>query len=145
MNVSAAVNQLHSSATSSSINPEDIQGKIAKMLEATQALKGSSSESALHQGHSVSSKRRRLKDNNVLSKVKTAINDRMTSRNSRRAHDPDGDDRFLNASTDDSPDIDASRPLLEPLEEIIEAKHLRLAEGKCLNLYLLFVLLTCDR
>jgi hypothetical protein len=140
MNVSAPVNQ--SIATTSSVNPQDISGKIAKMLEATQALKGSSSESAIQQGPSIPSKKQRLKDNKVLAKVKTAINDRMTSRNGRRTHDPIRDDRLLNLSIYDSPEIDIREPIGNPTK----AEEIRLREGRLFEtLFLPFVLLTCYR
>jgi hypothetical protein len=118
MNVSAPMNQ--SEATSSSVNAQDINGKIAKMLEATQALKGSSSESALLQGPLVPSKKRRIKDNRVLVRVKTVFNNQMQSRSVKRPHDPVRDDPLLDPSTNDGAEVVA---------ELVSPAQMRLNEG----------------
>ncbi|EPE34537.1 hypothetical protein GLAREA_10231 [Glarea lozoyensis ATCC 20868] len=118
MNVSAPVNQ--SEATSSSVNAQDINGKIAKMLQATQALKGSSSESALYQGPMVPSKKRRIKDNRVLVRVKTVFNHQMQSRNGKRPHDPVRDDRLLDPSVNNAAEV---------VPELISPAQMRINEG----------------
>ncbi|EHL00050.1 hypothetical protein M7I_4132 [Glarea lozoyensis 74030] len=118
MNVSAPVNQ--SEATSSSVNAQDINGKIAKMLQATQALKGSSSESALYQGPMVPSKKRRIKDNRVLVRVKTVFNHQMQSRNGKRPHDPVRDDRLLDPSVNNAAEV---------VPELISPAQMRINEA----------------
>jgi hypothetical protein len=117
-----------SASVSSSVNAQDINGKIAKMLEATQALKGSSSESALLQGPLVPAKKRRLKDNRVLVKVKTAINDRLNSRNAKKAHDSARDDRLLDTPMNDGPE-EGNRAVSGLISDV----ELRLNEGKLLK------------
>lgn len=87
---------------SRSVDANTINSKIQAMLEATNALKPVG-ESALN-GPSIATKKRRLKDNKVLSKMKAAFNDRLGSRSGKKSHDPVRDDRLLDISINDPPD-----------------------------------------
>jgi hypothetical protein len=112
-------------AAFSSANAQDINGKIAQMLEATAALKGSSSHGTLLQGPLVPAKKRRLKDNKVLVRMKTVINDRLNSRSAKKAYDSARDDCLLDNSISDSPEQEATRAMLGTTSTV----EIRLNEG----------------
>lgn len=110
-------------APSRSVDASVINGKIQAMLEATNALKPVS-ESALN-GPSIATKKRRLKDNKVLSKMKAAFNDRLGSRSGKKSHDPARDDRLLDMSINDLPE-NGEEATLSALTSTLE---IRLNEG----------------
>jgi hypothetical protein len=86
-------------------NAQEINDKIAAMVAATKALKGD--DRTLLQGPYVPVKKRPLKDNIVLTKVRAAISDRLHARTLKKRHDPARDDYLLsNSSTNElqSPD-----------------------------------------
>jgi hypothetical protein len=78
------------------VEAADLNNKIEAMIAATKALKPELDGTVL-QGPFVPAKKRRLKDNKVFAKVKTAINDRLLARTGRK-HDPVRDDRLLDGS-----------------------------------------------
>jgi len=95
----------------------DINNKIQAMLAATKALKGSTDQ-ALLQGPYLPTRKSRLMDNKVFSKVKTAINDRLQARNARK-RDSARNDRLLDPSNSELQDWEATSAL-----------EIRLNEGK---------------
>lgn len=106
-------------------NAQEINDKIAAMVAATKALKGD--DQSLLQGPYVPVKKRRLKDNVVLTKVRTAITDHLHARTLRKRHDPARDDYLLgNMSANDlqSPEHGAS-----PSPDITSVER-RLNEGE---------------
>jgi hypothetical protein len=96
----------------------DVNNKVQAMLAATRALKGGTDQ-ALLQGPYLPTKRR-LMDNKVLAKMKTAINDRIQVRNPRR-RDSARDDQLLDYSNSELQDWE------EPLA--LSALEIRLNEG----------------
>lgn len=99
-----------------------INAKIQAMLAASNALKPNASGNLL-QGPFVPTKKRRIKDNKVIVKVRTAINDRLNSRSIRKRHDPVRDDRLLDNSLNDLHEE-------EGLSQCVSAIDIRLNEGK---------------
>ena len=93
------------------------------MLAASNALKPNDSSGSLLQGPLVTTQKRRMKDNKVIVKVRTAINDRLKSRGSRNCHDSLRDDRLLDTALDDLHGE-------EGLSEFVSAMDIRLNEGK---------------
>jgi hypothetical protein len=89
---------------SSTMNAADVNEKIVAMLAATKALKPAHDD-ALHQGSFVPTKKRRLMDNKMLTKMKSAINDRLQIRSSRR-HDSIRDDKLLDRSLNELQDCE---------------------------------------
>jgi hypothetical protein len=102
-----------------------VNQQIEAMLAATNTLKPGHNNVIL-QGPYVSMKKRRLKDNKVLTKVKTAINDRLQARNGKKRHDPLRDDLLLDNSSSMSQIVDDAvtpSPVLSSVER-------RLNEGE---------------
>jgi hypothetical protein len=89
---------------SSTMNAADVNEKIVAMLAATKALKPTHDD-ALHQGSFVPAKKRRLMDNKMLTKMKSAINDRLQIRGSRR-RDSIRDDKLLDRSLNELQDFE---------------------------------------
>lgn len=102
-----------------------VNKQIEAMLAATKALKPSH-DNTLFQGPYVPVKKRRLKDNKVFTKVKTAINDRLQAKNSKKRHDSSRDDSLLehSSSMSQTPDVSfAPSPTVSSVER-------RLNEGE---------------
>ena len=110
--------------TAGSVESANLNNKIEAMIAATKALKPELDGTVL-QGPFVPAKKRRLKDNKVFVKMKTAINDRLLARTGRK-HDPVRDDRLLENSINEmqefEEDVLASVSALSTLE-------IRLNEG----------------
>jgi hypothetical protein len=102
-----------------------INSKVEAMQAAIKALKPDASEGFL-QGPLVPTKKRRIKDNKVILMVRTAINDRLNSRNLRKRHDPVRDDHLLEHSLNDLNDD-------EDLSTSVTNMDIRLNEGKVLS------------
>lgn len=83
---------------------QDVNGKIEAMIAATKALKPGS-EGTVLLGPLVSTKKRRLVDNKVLTKMKTAINDRFNNRNARK-RDSMLNDKLLDPSVNEIQDFE---------------------------------------
>lgn len=96
----------------------DVNGKIDAMLAATKSLKPGSEVVTL-QEPLVPTKKRRLMDNKVLAKMKTAINDRFPTRNGRK-RDSIREERLLESSTSEvqaqEEDPSGSGPALSTME-----------------------------
>ncbi|KAL5324515.1 hypothetical protein ACEPPN_009061 [Leptodophora sp. 'Broadleaf-Isolate-01'] len=102
----------------------DVNGKIEAMISATKALKPGS-EGTLLLGPLVPTKKRRLVDNKVLTKMKTAINDRFSGRSARKRDSMINDkllDTSLNEAQDFEEELSASAIALTTME-------LRMNEG----------------
>jgi hypothetical protein len=100
------------------MNAADVNEKIVAMLAATKALKPAHDD-ALHQASFVPTKKRRLMDNKVLTKMKSAINDRLQIRSSRRRDSIRDDkllDRTLNELQDFEDPVSASVTALSTVE-----------------------------
>jgi hypothetical protein len=112
-----------------SIDAKELNTKIQQMLDATTALKGNrmgvvfhdpatnafgeiQEEDGVLHGPLVSTKKR-LRDNKVLSRVKTVISDRLQARNSKKHHDPIRDDLLLDI---DFNDVDDSGSAISSVE-----------------------------
>jgi hypothetical protein len=83
----------------------DINSKIEAMMAATKALKPGT-DGVVLQGPFVPTKKRRLRDNKVIAKMKTAFNDRLNSRSIRKRHDSARDDHLLDTSINEVNDFD---------------------------------------
>ena len=88
----------------STMNATDVNEKIVAMLAATKALKPTQDD-ALHPGTFVPTKKRRLIDNKMLTKMKSAINDRLQIRGSRR-RDSIRDDKLLDRTLNELQDFE---------------------------------------
>lgn len=97
----------------------DINAKIQATIDATNDLKNNAAGKAL-QDPLVSTKKRRLQDNKVLSKVRTAINERLNGRSIRRSRK--GEEELPNTAS-------ASREDEEELSKFVATMDLRLNEG----------------
>jgi hypothetical protein len=115
-----------------SIDAKELNTKIQQMLDATTALKGNKmgvayhdpsergtnafggiqEESAVLHGPLVST-RKRLRDNKVLSRVKTVISDHLQARSSKKHHDPIRDELLLD---NDINDVDDSGSAISSVE-----------------------------
>ncbi|KAK0116651.1 hypothetical protein ONS96_012506 [Cadophora gregata f. sp. sojae] len=82
----------------------DINDKIESMIAATKALKPGS-EGAILLGPLVPTKQRRLADNKMLLKMKTALNDRLSRRNTKK-RDSMLNDKLLDASLNEVQDFE---------------------------------------
>ncbi|KAH6674115.1 hypothetical protein B0J14DRAFT_479837 [Halenospora varia] len=127
-------NYLNAPGTKSSdrIDPSDINGKIKAMLEASAQLKPSASSGTLLQGPLVANKKRRFKDHKVLAKVKTAINDRLGARQTKKEHDSTRYDRLLDLGINDIQDLPELPDLDEEISHSFSALNtleIRLNEG----------------
>jgi hypothetical protein len=112
---------------SSTMSASDVNEKIVAMLAATKALKPTNGAS-LHQGPSVPTKKRRLIDNKMLTKVKSAINDRLQIRGSRR-RDSIRDDKLLDRSLNELQDFEDSA---SASIAALSAVEIRMNEGQLL-------------
>ncbi|PVH80623.1 hypothetical protein DL98DRAFT_654570 [Cadophora sp. DSE1049] len=83
---------------------EDVNNKIEAMIAATKALKPGS-EGTVLLGPLVPTKKRRLVDNKVLTKMKTALNDRFNGRNGKK-RDSMLNDKLLDASLNEVQDFE---------------------------------------
>lgn len=92
----------------------DVARSIEAMLAAQEALKGPSDSGALRD----TVKKHRVKDNRVLTRVKTAINSRLQVRSARKTYDPAGDDLLLDSSVSElrTPDNDFPTDALTSVE-----------------------------
>ena len=92
----------------------DVARSIEAMLAAQEALKGPSNNGTLRD----TTKKHRVKNNKVLTRVKTAINGRLQVRSSRKTYDPARDDLLLDSSTSElpTPDNDFSTDALTSVE-----------------------------
>lgn len=100
-----------------------INAKLAGVLSFTAALKPDAGN--FLQGPLVPTKKRRLKDNKVIAKMRTAINGRLTSRGDRKRHDSVRDDHLLDQSLNELHDE-------EDLSNAVSNIDIRLNEGKIL-------------
>jgi hypothetical protein len=94
----------------------NINDKVQNMLAATKALKGD--DNAVSHGSFAPNKKRRLVDTKVLSKMKTALNDRLHSRSTKKRDSIMGG-RLLDNSINDGgfqDDIDVAATALTTLE-----------------------------
>jgi hypothetical protein len=107
--------------TSTSVEAADVNNKIEAMMAATKSLKPSANGNLLH-GPVVPDKKRRFKDN-VLVKMKTAINDRLQVRSNRKRHDPARDDHLLDNNLNEMPEYDEDG-------SAVSAMEIRMNEGK---------------
>lgn len=98
-----------------------INAKVQAMMAATNALKGNVS-GKIHPGPFVPSKKRRLQDNKVIVKVRTAINERLNGRSNKNRHDPARDDHLLDSDLNEMQDD-------EELSQFVSAMDIRLNEG----------------
>jgi hypothetical protein len=110
---------------SSTMNAADVNEKIVAMLAATKALKPTHDD-APHQGSSVPTKKRRLMDNKMLTKMKSAINDRLQIRGARR-RDSIRDDKLLDRSLNEIQDFED--PALASVTAL-SAVEIRMNEGQ---------------
>jgi hypothetical protein len=108
--------------TSTPVDAVEVNKKIEAMMAATRTLKGD----APYHGPFVPSKKRRIKDNKVLVKVKTAINDRLNVRSTKKRLDSLRDDRLLDASFNDVPDYDDDHSISG---NALTAMEIRMNEG----------------
>ncbi|KAG4436417.1 hypothetical protein IFR05_008110 [Cadophora sp. M221] len=102
----------------------DVNGKIEAMIAATKALKPGS-EGTVLLGPLVPTKKRRLVDNKVLTKMKTAINDRFSGRNARK-RDSMINDKLLDASLNEAQDFEEE---LSASAIALTTMELRMNEG----------------
>jgi hypothetical protein len=113
----AATKALKGSTEPRNSEASDVNAKVQAMLAVNKAMKGGADQ-ALLQGPYLPTRKSRLMDNKVFSKVKTAINDRLQARNARK-RDSARNDRLLDPSNSELQDWEATSAL-----------EIRLNEGK---------------
>jgi hypothetical protein len=99
-------------AKPSAFNDTNVSNKIEAMLEATKALKPGTCDHML-QGPHLPTKKHRLKDSNVIMKMKTAINDHIQARVSKRSYDPARDDYLLDDALNETQTNDKAMSTME--------------------------------
>jgi hypothetical protein len=121
----AATQALKGSAPSHRLEATDVNNQIQSMLAAGKDIKGGTDQ-ALLQGPYLPTKKTSLIKNKVLTKIKTAINDRLQIQNARR-RDSALDKRLLGPS---------NRELLEWEEPLaLSALEIRLNEGRFYSMF----------
>lgn len=99
-------------AKPSVLNDTNVSNKIEAMLEATKALKPGTCDH-MHQGPHLPTKKYRLKDSNVLMKMKMAINDHIQTRVSKKSYDPARDDYLLHDALNETQTNDKAMSTME--------------------------------
>ena len=105
-------------------------GKIEAMIAATKALKPGS-DSAVLLGPLVPPRKRRLVDNKVLTKMKTALKDGFNARNAKK-RDSMLNDKLLDASLNEVQDFEEE---LSMSAEALTTMELRINEGMHVRLF----------
>ncbi|CAL3967500.1 unnamed protein product [Diplocarpon coronariae] len=104
----------------------DINNKIEAMMAATQALKPGSDGTHIQEALA-STKKRRLMDNKVLSKVRTAFNDRFPARNGRKRGSMMHARLLDSGSLHEAPDFEDEN---SPSAATLTTMELRMNEGR---------------
>lgn len=108
----------------------DVNDKIEAMIAATKALKPGS-DSAVLLGPLVPPRKRRLVDNKVLTKMKTALKDGFNARNAKK-RDSMLNDKLLDASLNEVQDFEEE---LSMSAEALTTMELRMNEGMHVRLF----------
>jgi hypothetical protein len=115
-------------AKPSAFNDTNVNNKIEAMLEATKALKPGTGDHMLQGPYLyLPTKKCRLKDSNVLMKMKTAINDHIQARVSKKSYDPARDDYLLDDALNETQTDDKGMP---GTNYALRTMEIRMNEGR---------------